>query len=192
MRKKLLLIVVYTVMINLTGCTDRYAEVNAAAQKDIKSFSEGNMEEINRILFGTSECAADPETDMYEDNQTEGYTGILRIIFSHSTMSVKKVDKDRIEFEISSPNMENVFKYLPDTDNGYAGTERGFLEYLEDYVTVAELKKSTVFVPYSRERGNIVIDYYSEDFIRALTGGLTDAYNQLYMDVLEEYEKGVW
>ncbi len=191
MRKKLLLMVVYTVMIVLAGCTDRYREVNAVAKKDIECFSEGNMEEINRILFGTSICTADTKAEMYEDNQTGERNGILRIIFLHSTVSVKKVGKDRIEFEMTVPDMEKVFKYLPETDNGYADTEIGFLEYLEDYVTVAELKKSTVSVPYSREEGKIVIDYYSKDFIHALTGGLTDAYDQLYMDVLKEYKKGV-
>lgn len=182
--------VVYTAMIIFAGCTDRYAEVKAAAQKDIESFSKGNMEEINRILFRTSGCTEITETKMYGDDQAGEHSGILRIIFLHSTMSVKKVEKDKIKIEMTVPDMEKVFKYLPDTDNGYVDTERGFLEYVEDYVTVAEMKKSTVFVPYSRERGNIVIDYYSEEFLRALTGGLTDAYKQLYMDVLKEYEKG--
>lgn len=191
MKKILMIMIVYTVMIVMVGCADRREEVKTIAQKNIDSFSEGNMEEINRILFRSSEWTADTGAGMYEDDQKEDFDGILRIIFLHSTMSVKKVRKDRVEFEVIVPDMENVLKYLPDTDNGYAGKEKGFLEYLEDYVTVAESKRSTVSVPYSIEGGNIVIDYHSKEFINTVTGGLTDVYAQLYMDVLKEYQKGV-
>lgn len=190
MRKKLVFMMVYTAMAILAGCAGRRAEVRAAAEKNLDSFTEGNMEEINTILFGTSGYT-DTEAGMYEDVRTKGRDGILPIIFMHSTMSVKKVGKDSIELEITAPDMEDIFEYLPDTENGYADTEKGFLEYLEDYAAAAERKKSTVWVPYSIEGERIVIEYYSEEFIRTVTGGFTDAYSRLYMDVLEEYQKGV-
>ncbi len=183
--------VVYTVMVVLAGCTARYRVVKDAAQKNIDSFSEGNMEEINRLLFGISESPVEAEEGMYEGAPAKERDGILRIVFLHSTMSVKKVGKDRVEFEIIVPDMEDIFKYVPDTDNRYANSQKGFLEYLEDYVTLVERKKSTVSVPYSVEGENIVIDYYNEEFIRAVTGGLADAYAQIYMDASKEYEKGV-
>lgn len=191
MRRKLLFIIVYAFAVCLAGCTDRREEAEAAAQKDMDSFSKGDVEELCKKLFGTSGCPVDTGTGTYEDSQAQERDGILRVILLHSTMSVKKVGKDSIEFEMAVPDMEDLFRYLPDTENGYADTEKGFLEYLEDYVTEAERKKSTVAVPYSIEGEEIVIDYYSGEFIRTVTGGLADAYSRLYMEVLEEYQKGV-
>lgn len=182
---KKILLIVGIILINLSGCSKIYKDVEDAAQKDIDSFLSGNMKEINSILFGNNKFSLEMEKKDWSSNSDS----VLSDIFLHSTMSVKKVKKDAIVFSITAPNMEKVFEYAPDTS--YAHLKDGFLEYVEDYVEVTEQKKFTVSVTYTIEEEKIIIDYYKEDFINAITGGLPKAYKQLYDEALHEYQKGV-
>ncbi len=183
--KKEFAILICIIIVTSMGCGNTYKDVRNAAQKDIDIFSEGNMEEINKLIFGKKEVIVDKERE--EPYRNGDYGSILSNIFTHSSMSIKKVGRDSIEFIIIAPNMENVFKYMP--DNEYALREDGFIEYIKDYVETVEQQKASVSVSYSIEEENIAIDYYNEAFINAITGGLLDAYKELCADMLKAYQK---
>ena len=189
MRKSFLLWLVMILVFTLSGCGNK--DVENAANEAAAVFSSGNMEEINRLIFDTQELATDTEIAEFFGNEDENDAQevILNSIFSHSAVSVKKVDESTIEFEIISPNMENVFKNLPDLGSEF--TEMDLVEYIEEYANNAETKSFTVAVPYTVENETVVIDYRDESFINAITGGLVDAYKQLYADALNPYQEGV-
>ena len=60
---------------------------------------------------------------------------------------------------------------------------------MKKYIDSAELKRVSVRVPYIRENGEIIMDYQCEDFINGITGGLLNAYQNFYEDMLEQYIK---
>lgn len=183
--KKVFLLIIGIILINLSGCSKIYEDVKDVAQKDIDSFLSGNMTEIGSIIFGKNKFAIDMEKKAWGSNSES----ILSTIFSHSTMSVKKVKEDTVVLSVTAPNMEKVFEYAP--DSSYARSKDGFLEYIEDYVEVTEQKKFRVSVAYTIEEEKIIIDYCNEEFINAITGGLPKAYKQLYEEALYEYRKEV-
>lgn len=63
------------------------------------------------------------------------------------------------------------------------------LKYIEEYIEEAEKKSFVVDVPYTiNDDGQVVIDYHDETFLNTVSGGLIEAYKELYMEVLQEYQ----
>ena len=188
MKKGIVLLIICAFSIVFTGCGNENENVKNIAQKNADSFSSGDMDEINELMFGTNELNIDIETGEVEDSEND-YQGILRKIFSHSTVVVKKVEKDMVEFVITAPNMENVFEKLPDNSEDFK--EDDLLKYIDNFVDNVEMKEFTISVPYVVDGENVVINYHDENFVNAITGGLLDAYRELYISALAEYQKGV-
>lgn len=189
MKKGIVLLIICAFSIVFTGCGNENENVKNIAQKNADSFSNGNMDEINELMFGTNELNIDTEIEELEDSENGYQEGILRKIFSHSTVVVKKVEKDTVEFVINAPNMENVFEKLPDNSENFK--EDDLLEYIDNFVDDVEMKEFMISVPYVVDEENIVINYRDENFINAITGGLLDAYRELYVSTLDGYQEGV-
>ncbi len=120
-----------------------------------------------------------------EDDSAQ--SGLLTKLFAYSVIEVKKVNKDTIEFVISAPDMTAVFKGMP--DNAINFTENDLYEYIIKYASSADLTEVSVEVPFSSENGEIIIEYHNEAYINAATGGLLDAYKDLYIEMLDQYRE---
>lgn len=184
MKKKFFLFLICAFIIAIGGCNSIRQEVKKAAQKDADIFSDGNMEEIDKLIFGVGKQTSVIEFEDVTNNKKLNLKGALNSIVSHSTISVEKIREDTVEFDIMAPDMRKLFIHLPDSD--YVHREDGFLAYIEDYVEEVEALNTTVLVSYSIEGESITIDYYNEAFINAISGGLLDAYKQLYIEALNE------
>lgn len=187
MKKITLLILACFITVSLAGCGNK--KVEDKANEAVETFSGGDIKDISRLIFGTDELTVNEEIKEFLDSEDNSQEGILSSVFSHSTLSVKKVNKDVVKFEITAPDMGQVLQDLPDNSSDF--TENDLKEYIEKYADNTKEKTFSVDVPYTVDGEKIVIDYRNEDFINAITGGLVDAYKQLYMDVLKEYQEGV-
>lgn len=187
MKKVVLTIILIVTVICLGGC--KYEDVKKIAVEDIKVFYEGDIAGINHLVFGASDLSVDEEIAEYFENESNSTQGVLANIFEMSSVSIIKADDKNVEFKVVSPNMENVFAELQDKDTSL--TEELLLQYINQYANNAEKKEFIVSIPYTKGDDGIKIDYKNELFINAITGGLIDAYNQLYIEALNEYKEGV-
>ena len=144
------------------------------------------MEDINQIIFRASEVYEETGLVEMQGSNMISEKGMLSIIFSHSMVLVEKVTEDSIKLKISAPDMSDLFFYLRKASFGIALTD-----YVNAYVNEAEMKESIVFVSYTVEGEEAVIDYCSEEFINAVTGGLLDAYKEVCIDEIREYREEV-
>lgn len=188
MKKLFSIILAFAVLSGLTGCGKQSKAVKESAQAAADAFSGGDMTEINEIIFGTKGLPLDDElSDVWEDtNKSEN--GILEAVFECVTVKVKKTTDTSITYEIEAPDMSNVFDDLP------AGAEdmpqEELLQYIRDYAKNAGTTKSTVSLDYILIDGEPVVNYRDEAFINAVTGGLLEAYQTLYAEMIEAYMEG--
>lgn len=185
MRKILLTALMLTLMLmlSLTGCGNKEAE--AAANEAVEIFSSGNMTAINHLVFGTVDAEIDNEVTELLGKSDDSRTGILPVIFSNASMSVSKVRKESVEFEVTAPDLENLLNDL--AAEGSVLEEAEMLEYIFNYIENAEAKTYKASVPYENGEDGITFDYQNEGFLNAITGGLLNAYKQAYQDVLNEF-----
>lgn len=164
--------------------------VKIAADEAAAVFSNGDVEEINRLVFGIEKTELNEKIRglLEESDDENSQEGIIADLFSRSTVSVNKVGIDTIEFEILSPDMEKVFQNLPGDCTELSETD--LAEYINEYADKAEYKEYVVSVYYEKEGSEVVINFQNEKFINAVTGGMIDSYKQLYADAIEEYQEG--
>ena len=105
------------------------------------------------------------------------------------TVKVKKTTDSTIEYEIEAPDMSNVFIDMNTKADNIS--EDGLLDYIKSYAPNAETKETTVSLEYILVDDEPIVNYQDEEFINAVTGGLLDAYKNLYSEMLEEYMEGV-
>ena len=160
-----------------------------SADEIILAISNGNMENINQLIFNSSNLKIDEEvTDIFdEDSNKANNEGILNKVFLRDSIKIIKINEGTVEYEIESPNLDGIFTDM--LENANKLSTENFLDYLTEYINKAEIKKMNVVVPYIVENERIVIDYKNSDFINAITGGLLESYKQFYQRMLEEYKK---
>lgn len=162
-------------------------KIEAAAQEMVSTISDGDMEEVNQLIFHTNELTVDKELRSSEDkNQGQG---ILQVIFEQVQIRLMDVTKTSIQYEIKVPNMQHALQNLETSQENI--TEEELKDYLEAYAKNAKPVTTKVKVPYEMKDENVYIHYQTEDFINALTGGLLRSYQQLYQESLSEYQKEV-
>ncbi len=164
-------------------------KVKESAEEIILAISNGNMENINQLIFNSSKLKIDEEvTDIFdEDSNKANNEGILNKVFLRDSIKITKINEGTVEYEIESPNLDDIFTDM--LENANKLSTENFLDYLTEYINKAEMKKKNAVVPYIVENGRIVIDYKNSDFINAITGGLLESYKQFYQRMLEEYKK---
>ncbi|MEZ3447466.1 MAG: hypothetical protein K1W30_20485 [Lachnospiraceae bacterium] len=184
-QRGLLTAILYTFII-LTLCACGNSEVEKFADETAAVFASGDIAEINSLVFGDVYLPVDSRLEgIVEDEPIQN--GLLTELFSHSTVDVNKVKKGTIQFVVSAPDMTAVFECLPDDASNF--TENDLYEYIIKYASSTETIEFTVEVPFSSEDGEIVIEYRDEAFINAITGGLVEAYKDLYTEVLDQYRR---
>jgi len=190
MKKSLFaLMLACAVLAGLAGCGGQNEGVRESAQTVADAFAANDMAAINEVVFGTAAHEVYPE--LADTPEEEGRTkeGILTSVFERTTIEVGNTTDSTIEFRVSAPDMSGVFDGLDaDADNM---TEEELLKHVREHAKKAELKEATVNLGYELVGGEPVIDYQDPEFVDAVTGGLLNAYGELYAKMLDEYAKGL-
>ena len=214
MKRFLSAVLLFAATVSLVGCKKHDKMVTENTQELSAAFANGDMGTINQTIFGSSEQYTDEAFPIARDERTETKEGVLEHIFRHVTITEKNTTAHAIEYEIKAPDMKNVFADLttdtadPSDDTlmdlltrDTASTaeratatdisEEALLQHIKDYAANAELTTAVVSLDYVVVDGQLIVDYRDEAFINAVTGGLLDAYKDLYQQMLDEYAKGV-
>lgn len=167
-----------------TGCSEDTQEVEEHAQEVASVISDGNIDEVNQIIFGYQELELDEEVaGIINDNEEN--KGILSEIFKRNSIKVEDVGGDEIVYEIESPNLSEAFEQL--MENETALSEEKMLENFKQYIKEAEMQTQTVSVPYTVVGEEITVNYRTEEFINAITGGMLESYQKVYQEMMDEY-----
>lgn len=151
----------------------------AVIQNDLEVFSDGDISEITERVFGE---ASDNTSSGDSDN------GIIAILFTNADVQVSSVEKDTITYTIVSPDISNFF-HVKLNELQTITTIEELQQAIIDYAKTAPQKEYTVTLPYTiSEESGIEVAYSNPDFINAMTGGLIDAYADLY----NQYLEGEW
>lgn len=189
MRKMIFSVIFILGVLGLSGCEKDNKEVKDVAQENADIFMSGDMEEINSLIFGYDEWEVDEEVKDFLGEETETQeNGVVACILSRTTIKVKKVTDADITYDIEAPDLSGIFL---DTENVGEISEEEFKSYLQSYIEQAKIQKSTVTVSYKIEDGKVVADFKNEKFVNAITGGLLEAYQAFYQNMLTELKKGV-
>ena len=189
MKKIFLSILVCVILTCFAGCGQQNEAVETEAQAIADAFTNGDMETINKTIFGINEIESDDAlSDIWGEN-AQSRDGVLTYIFDLVTVKVKKTTDSAIEYEIEAPDMSKVFVDL--NTNAQNLSEDELLDYLKNYAQNTETKDTTVSLEYILVDDELILNYQDEEFINAVTGGLLDAYKTLYLEMLEEYAEEV-
>ncbi len=188
MKKIFLSVLLCAILFCLGGCEEQNEAVETEAQVVADAFTDGDMETINKTIFGTNEVEInDGLSDIWgEDAQSQD--GVLTCIFDLVTVKVKKTTDSTIEYEIEAPDMSKVFVDMDTNTTNISQDE--LLQYIKNYAQNVETKDTTVSLEYILVDDEPIVNYQDEEFINAVTGGLLDAYKTLYSEMLGEYTEG--
>lgn len=178
--------VVQMTLLFLTGCTkEKGLETGSldgkyldAVNADLQTFKSGNISEITECVFGVSDNS---------DTSDEGQNGIIADLFANAKVDVSTVDDSAITYEIASPDISNFFQDKADELLEVATTDE-LRNLLLEYAESTPERNYTVPLAYSITELGIDVEYDNPDFINAMTGGLLDAYADLYEKYLETEE----
>lgn len=188
MRKIFFSIIFLFGVLGMSGCEKNKEEVKDVAQKDADIFMSGDMEKINSLIFDYDEWEADEEVKAFLGEETETHeSGVVARILSESTIKVEKVTDLDITYSIEAPDLSGIFW---DIENIGEISEEEFKSYLDNYIEQVQMKKSMVSVSYKKEDGKVVGDFKNEKFVNAITGGLLEAYQTFYQNMLTELKNG--
>lgn len=189
MKRFILVVLVCISLLALVSCGKSNKAVQESAQAIVDAFSDGDMAAINKTIFGSNGLKLDSElSDIWEESG-ESEVGVLESVFEYVTLKLEKTTESVIEYEIKAPDMTNVFANIDMDITNITETE--LLEYIRDYAKNAEVKTTTVSLKYILVDGEPFVDYRSETFVNAVTGGLLDAYKELYSKMMDDYVEGL-
>ena len=189
MKKIFLSILACVILTSLVSCGKQNETVEKEAQIVANAFTDGDIETINKTIFGTNGIEIDDELSDVWGEDAQSREGILTHIFDLVTVKVKKTTDSTIEYKIEAPDMSKVFVDM--NANADDLSEDELLDYIKNYAQNAETKDTTVSLEYILVDDEPILNYQDEEFINAVTGGFLDAYKTLYSEMLEEYTEGV-
>ena len=189
MKKTVLSVLLCVILFCLVGCEEQNETVETEAQVVADAFTDGDMETINKTIFGTNEVEIDDGLSDIWGEDAQSQDGVLTCIFDLVAVKVKKTTDSTIEYEIEAPDMSKVFVNMGTNTTNTSQDE--LLQYIKNYAQNAETKVATVSLEYILVDDEPIVNYQDKEFINAVTGGLLDAYKTLYSEMLEEYSEGV-
>lgn len=176
-----LLIVVSVILVSV-----RNREIKRQANQIVSALEKDDMQTVEALLFQNNEISPDSEiADFFQVGENEERDdGLISYILKQDVIEIKRVEQDTIVYEITSPDLTQIFQ---DIENEIV-TEEEFENYVFEYIDGAQKITSLVNVPYTYEDKKVSIEYLNEDFFNAITGNIVSSYQRLLKDVLEEYE----
>lgn len=135
---------------------------------EIKQFSDalsaGDIEEVNKQLFGSSENISDE--------------GIISTVIPYIKIKLFYVSKNQIVLCVKSPRINDLAEILSSEDK--VKIEKQISDKIDKYK-----KKTTVirlsYIPFP---DNDIINYQDYEFINAITAGMLDEYQKLKEGVI--------
>ena len=188
LRKSKVMLLFISASLLLSACgSDK--ELKAEANKIVEAVERNDVNKVEEMLFGKQqELEADEElADFFatsEEEDVEG--GIIAKIIEQDTVKVKKIKDDVIVYEITAPNLSNIFQ---DAQKEELTTDN-FEDYIYTYIEDADKIKTQIAVSYSYENEIFSAEYTSEDFVNGLTGNLLSSYQDLINEVISEFSEG--
>lgn len=180
--KKKLLFVSCVCILCLSACgTDK--EIEKEAERIVEAVENKDMETVEAIILGTEDFVADEELAVFFEDSESGNNGIIAKIIEQDSIKVKKITDEHIVYEISAPELSNMFQDAMKEDNLTADS---FKEYIYNYIVMADKTKIEVEVSYTYEDGVFTADYSTEEFMNGITGNLITAYQELIQQMIQE------
>ena len=184
MKKFIHILITIFILLSISSCTAPKDSVlkqlnknhATTVRKDIEIFSSGNIAEITECIFGirSEEASAD-----HSDN------GIIADLFANAEVQITSADESTISYTIVSPDISDFFTVCVDQLDSITTSEELGQAILE-YAKTAPTKEYNVTISYSVNGDDIDVNYDNSDFINAMTGGLLEAYADLYSQHLDE------
>lgn len=154
----------------LVGCSNQRR--SSEIEKEIHKLSSGDINEINEVLFGYTDTLAG------EDN-------IVGNIVSRSSIKILSVSDTEIELEVTAPNMKGSIVSL--INNNPDNTNDELLKELLTYADNTKKVRHNIQLNYTNIDKQLKIDYFNEEFIDALTGGLLSDYMEFRSNLKQSY-----
>lgn len=185
MKKRITLLVFAVILLlSMVGCTvnensalnvldDKHA---SEIQNNLETFASADISEITECIFGIS------SDELSDDDMTNG---IIADLFANAEVSVSAVDESVVTYTIISPDISDFFQAKADELQTITTSEE-LGQALLKYAQTAPQKEYTVSLDYSTTDIGIEVAYDNPEFINAMTGGLLDAYLDLYDQYLAE------
>lgn len=178
----------------LVGCGNRYEKELTLALEQLKIFKNGNMADINCLLFPensmlTGETLPDG-LDSITPNNKGSNDGILGNIISRSIVEVSDINAEKITYKITSPDLSNFFVDCYE-ELSMISELSAVPDILLSYADEATTISVSVSLSYEYSGDTLWVDYLDRNFINAMTGGLVEAYSDLYQKSLEEYKEAL-
>ena len=183
MKHKKILVWLILVVGGISGCG--HSDEKTEAEEIVVAFNESDINAVNQNIFGNNELKVDDELLEIFDADEEK-SGIMSKIIELDTISVKKVTDNEIIYQVEAPDMSRILEEIS-LDRLDSMTEEEFEQYISDYLHDADVIVSDAAVPYTKEKGEIYTDYRTAEFINAISGGLLEAYQELYQEMLNGY-----
>ena len=164
-------------------CVEKIVFKNSVKQIE-NAFNDKDFGQVSQLIFPTpvDQIAEEYGLNFASDEENQlNKDGILISIFNRTKVSLERVEDECIYYKVESPNMSGVFN---DTQNITSQDE--LLNYMRNYVNNAEIINFEVSVPYVQGEDGVQIDYQTTEFLNAITGGLLNEYEALYMRALDE------
>lgn len=180
--KKRMLVICLNCMVCLSACgTNKNIEMQA--ERIVEAIESKNVKTVETIILGTEDLAIDEElAGFFSDSENEE-EGIICKIIEQDSIKVKKVTDEHIVYEITSPELSNMFEDVMKEENL---TEDTFEGYIYNYIETANKVKIQTEIPYTYEDGVFTANYSTEEFINGITGNLITAYQELIQQMIEE------
>lgn len=184
--ESVMIIVSALVTVSLVGCGKGNEELKNSANEIVEAFNDSDMDLINSVIFNTSHLKVDDELTEYFPEKSDN-SWLMSEIFSLDKVKVQKIDEkdDSITYTIEAPDLSDIFLEISDDADNM--TEKEFERYVMNYIKEADKVTTTVSVNYSYDGKEYYINYQNEEFLDAITGGLLNAYQTLYQEMLDEY-----
>ncbi len=159
------------------------SEVKKEASKIVQAVENKDMKTVEAIIFGTGDLIADEElAEFFTDSESEGH-GIISKIIEQDAIMVKKVTDEHIVYEITAPELSNIFNDVMKEENLTADS---FEKYIYNYIDTAEKTKMQVEVAYTYENEVFTAEYSTQEFMDGITGNLITAYQELIQQMIQE------
>lgn len=186
--KKQLFMICFVCVVCLSGCRTN-KELEKEAKKIVEAVDNKDMETVESIILGTRDFVTDEKLAGFFEDSESANNGIIAKIVEQDSIKVEKITDEYIVYEITAPELSNIFKEVMNEENL---TEDSFEEFIYNYIATAEKTKIEVKVPYIYENGVFTADYSTQEFMNGITGKLITAYQELIQQMIQEKnEEGV-
>ena len=169
-------------MLCLSACGED-KNIEAEAMKIVEAINNKDMYSLEIFVFGVENTVVDEAVAEFFCDSENDEKGIIYKIIEKETIEISEVTDEHIVYEITAPDLSDVFNEIIKTENLTADS---FKEYFYSYIVTAGMVKTKVEIPYTYKEEVFTADYSTPDFLNSITGNLITAYQNLIQQMLQE------